>query len=144
MSASGRFFTLFTPYRMEHVPTTVRHDVESTMMTPLVIDRPRWWQFWSRPTVVNRQLIARQVDLIDDWNRLTEQRRKLLEDLNRFQEQMTRFKKQDGKWRSLFQTIEWASQPTRKNVKSRVLPGLGLELGLFALHLVVGIAFMLA
>ncbi|QDT40350.1 hypothetical protein Pan241w_04060 [Gimesia alba] len=137
------FVPHFTPNCMEHVPTTVRHDVDSKMMAPIVIAKPHWFQFWKQPTFVNMQLLARQVDLADDWNRLTERRRKLLEDLSRFQKQATQFKKQEGKWRNLFQTIEWASQPTRKTNKPRVLPGMGLELSLLALHLVVGVAFMM-
>ncbi|WP_145213898.1 hypothetical protein [Gimesia alba] len=137
------FVPHFTPNSMEHVPTTVRHDVDSKMMAPIVIAKPHWFQFWKQPTLVNMQLLARQVDLADDWNRLTEQRRKLLEDLSCFQKQATQFKKQEGKWRNLFQTIEWASQPARKSNKPRVLPGMGLELSLLALHLVVGIAFLM-
>tara|TARA_R110002049_G_scaffold9187_2_gene47528 strand:+ start:1076 stop:1687 length:612 start_codon:yes stop_codon:yes gene_type:complete len=137
------FVPHFTPNFMEHVPTTVRHDVDSKMMAPIVIAKPYWFQFWKQPTLVNMQLLARQVDLANDWNRLTEQRRKLLEDLSSFQKQTTQFKKQEGKWRNLFQTIEWASQPTRKSNKPRVLPGMGLELSLLALHLVVGVAFMM-
>ncbi|QDT45714.1 hypothetical protein Pan241w_58410 [Gimesia alba] len=137
------FVPHFTPDCMEHVPTTVRHDVDSKMMAPIVIAKPHWFQFWKQPILVNMQLLARQVDLADDWNRLTEQRRKLLEDLSSFQKQTTQFKKQEGKWRNLFQTIEWASKPTRKSNKPRVLPGMGLELSLLALHLVVGVAFMM-
>ncbi len=89
------------------------------------------------------QLLARQVDLANDWNKLAEQKQKLLDDLSVFQKQTAQFRKQEGKWRNLFQTIEWASQPTRKTNKPRVLPGMGLELSLLALHLVVGVAFMM-
>lgn len=138
----GFCFPFFTPYSMEHLPTTIRHDVDSKMVTPIVITKPKWFQFWKQPVLVNMQLIARQVDLTNDWNRLTEQRHKLFEDLNRFQKQTAQFKKQDGKWRTLFQTIEWASQPTQKN-KPRRLPGMKLELSLLALHMMVGIAFMM-
>ena len=138
------FVTLFTPFCMEHVPTTVRHDVDSKMMAPIVITKPKWFQFWKQPTLVNMQLLARQVDLANDWSRLNERKQKLFEEAKLFQKQTAQFKKQESKWRNLFQTIEWASQPTRKTNKPRVLPGMGLELSLLALHLVVGIAFMMA
>ena len=129
--------------RMEHVTTNVRHDVEAKMRTPIVMPQASRFPFWKKPAFVNLQLIARELDLQEDWQQIFQRRQKLLKDLHDFQQQIFLLQKRESRWRKFLRVINWARTPARQTGHSQPLPGLGWEFALMAAHLVMGIAFLM-
>lgn len=120
-------------------PTSVQHDVDRKMTKPIVIQASRWWQLWRKPTVINMQLLARQVDLADEEQQLVERRCCLVRELNEYNKHVVTSSRSEAKWKKVLRTVEWAAQP-KSQYQPRLIPGIGLELSLVGLHLVIVIA----
>ncbi len=129
------------PFPMEKSVTssavTSPEVVERKMSAPIVL-RPHRWQFWRKPRVVNISLLAQQIDLEEELFSVLLRERQHQSRLAEFQQRTDSDRKAMSTWRKMFRKVEWASEPTR--TKPRVIPGLGLELGLIAHALLLGVA----